>query len=327
MPGKGISDIQSHLNTTQERYKRVYVGPGSNDCASDKSTREILEDYTKLISEAKLNAENVVVTSILPRGDTETVDTKIREVNSGLKKVTTETGVTFVDNDANFRYSNGTYDEELLLPDKIHLSLKGVRRLISNLDISTKVRPRGDKSSSVTCEGQSPPKLNPPRKSVLFKQENDELSNFFRCELQVFDKKYDSAEAAYQHFKALDHGCHNIAQDILDAENANDVKTLSHRITTNREWPKKKIEVMMQVLTAKLEQCEPFRNRLAKTGTMGLIEDTPHEFWGRGSLGKGDNMMGVLLMKLREKIIARRQKDRPSHTRSYSAVAAQSQTA
>ena len=61
-----------------------------------------------------------------------------------------------------------------------------------------------------------------------------------------------------------------------------------------------KQSIMYFLLQQKASQCQAFRDKL--TGSKGnkLIEDTGHEFWGRGRSCSGLNMLGRLLETLRE---------------------------
>ena len=59
---------------------------------------------------------------------------------------------------------------------------------------------------------------------------------------------------------------------------------------------------MYQLLQVKAEQCPTFHTGLVASRGQALIEDTTHEFWGKGETGSGLNMLGRLLMVLRDKL-------------------------
>ena len=283
------------------RYKTIFLGPGSNNCSTNSPVEKTIDEYKQLLAIAKEKSESVVISSILPRNDNGTVNLKVREVNEKLKELSGEENVTFIDHDKNFRYGNGDHDDDLLLLDQVHLSEKGVNRLLKNLGLQDRAhfaKPSLNKTKQTT--------KRPSGKSLLFKQEKDELSNFYPCKLHVFDQEFKSSEAAYQYTKALENSDIETADAILEAPAAKEVKRLSHRITSNSGWYKKKVDVMKDILDAKLEQCQAFKQRLSLTGSLQLIEDTDYEYWGRGSDGRGKNMMGTLLMRLRESIVSKR---------------------
>ena len=59
---------------------------------------------------------------------------------------------------------------------------------------------------------------------------------------------------------------------------------------------------MLEILEAKAQQCPLFRSRLLRTGDKNLVEDTNNEFWARGPYGDGQNQLGTLLMRPRQKV-------------------------
>jgi ribA/ribD-fused uncharacterized protein len=69
------------------------------------------------------------------------------------------------------------------------------------------------------------------------------------------------------------------------------------------DWDEVKYEAMKVVLTAKFLQHHDLRKQLMDTGTEELIEDSPVDYyWGCGADGSGKNMLGKLLMELREEL-------------------------
>ena len=64
-----------------------------------------------------------------------------------------------------------------------------------------------------------------------------------------------------------------------------------------------KVEVMRRAIDAKFRQHDELRELLLSTGDEELIEETDEDaFWGCGSDGRGRNMLGRLLMELRERL-------------------------
>ena len=58
---------------------------------------------------------------------------------------------------------------------------------------------------------------------------------------------------------------------------------------------------MYEGLRHKFLQNEDLRVKLLETGDKKLIEHTENDkFWGDGGNGKGENRLGILLMKLRD---------------------------
>ena len=67
------------------------------------------------------------------------------------------------------------------------------------------------------------------------------------------------------------------------------------------DWDR--VSAMRIVLRVKYEQDKKFRKLLLGTGEAILCENSPHDyFWGIGRKGTGKNMLGKLLMELREEM-------------------------
>ncbi len=60
---------------------------------------------------------------------------------------------------------------------------------------------------------------------------------------------------------------------------------------------------MREALKAKFTQNEDLKNILLETGDAILVEHTENDnYWGDGGDGNGKNMLGKLLMELREEL-------------------------
>jgi N-glycosidase YbiA len=69
------------------------------------------------------------------------------------------------------------------------------------------------------------------------------------------------------------------------------------------DWESAKVDVMRRALDAKFRQHDDLRALLLSTGDEELIEETDTDsFWGCGSDGEGRNMLGRLLMELRDRL-------------------------
>jgi ribA/ribD-fused uncharacterized protein len=72
-----------------------------------------------------------------------------------------------------------------------------------------------------------------------------------------------------------------------------------------RDWERAKDNVMRVALYAKFTQHADLRTLLLGTGSAHLVEHTGNDsYWGDGGDGSGRNMLGLLLMELREKLRA-----------------------
>lgn len=76
----------------------------------------------------------------------------------------------------------------------------------------------------------------------------------------------------------------------------------THRI--RRDWGAVKVGVMRAALVAKFTQHQDLREALLSTGDAELVVHTDRDrFWGDGGDGSGKNMLGRLLMSVREQLL------------------------
>lgn len=69
------------------------------------------------------------------------------------------------------------------------------------------------------------------------------------------------------------------------------------------DWEAVKDDVMRQVVRAKFRQHEAIRQILLSTGDATLVEHTANDrYWGDGGDGTGKNMLGRILMEVREEL-------------------------
>lgn len=125
------------------------------------------------------------------------------------------------------------------------------------------------------------------------------LSNFYPCEVEYQGSYYPSVEHAYQAAKTINSHEREL---IRTAETPGRAKRLGNKITLRADWETIKCQVMLDLLTQKFNYAD-LREKLLDTGNKQLIEGNNwHDyFWGVCN-GKGQNMLGELLMKIRENI-------------------------
>ena len=144
----------------------------------------------------------------------------------------------------------------------------------------------------------------------------DPLSNHFPCEIKVFGQTFASAEHAYKHTQAINANKPDIAAQILTAPRANQVKELSKSIPFNPKWAERKVEVMSDVLKAKLEQIDEFKQKLKSSKNDVIVGSAPGDYyWGSGlnthhtahtkqQMWPGENKLGEILSTLRAQLQA-----------------------
>ena len=70
-----------------------------------------------------------------------------------------------------------------------------------------------------------------------------------------------------------------------------------------RDWESVKVSVMREAIRAKFTQHEELRERLLATGEAKIVEHTERDaYWGDGGDGSGKNMLGRILMEIREEL-------------------------
>jgi ribA/ribD-fused uncharacterized protein len=137
---------------------------------------------------------------------------------------------------------------------------------------------------------------------IIFRKEDLEygfLSNFHPSPIRYTDNHvYPTAEHLYQTLKTLDEGERQI---IRACRTPNDARKMGRQITLRPGWEDIKIIEMATVVLMKFNQNPPLWEKLMKTGDRPLVEWAPWDgFWGTGRDGKGLNVLGKLLVKVRE---------------------------
>ena len=254
-------------------------------------------------------------------------------MNLTLVTIINEENVKFIDNDKNFLFRDGSTDQTLLSSDGLHLSALGIGRLLTNLDLQEKaeahfeiacttsktVMPAQSAWSKPLAAIPSPPPMPqlPPKRPVnaqsdsaankansplRFRGAKSCFSNFFPTPITIWNTTFKSTEHAYQFRKAIEMGQHAVADDIRRAPSGWKAMDIAESIVTNEHWGNIKQSIMYQLLQMKAEQCPAFYQDLEASKGQILVEDTSHEYWGRGNNGTGLNMLGRLLMVLRDKL-------------------------
>lgn len=131
--------------------------------------------------------------------------------------------------------------------------------------------------------------------------EHGYLSNLYPCEIQMGGRAFATSEHAYQFGKPSEPA---VAEWLMAAPSPSLCAQAAHALfpwQVKPDWNKAKVQRMKVVLIAKFTQHPELRARLLATGGARLIEESKMDnFWGMGKSGNGQNMLGVLLMELRD---------------------------
>lgn len=129
-----------------------------------------------------------------------------------------------------------------------------------------------------------------------------EFSNFAAFPIQLDKKKWPTSEHYFQAQKFSDP---KDREEIRKANTPHIAARLGRdrRKKLRKDWEAVKVNVMRQALHAKFTQHEDLGRLLLSTESARLTEHTPNDdYWGDGGDGSGRNMLGRLLMDLREKL-------------------------
>jgi ribA/ribD-fused uncharacterized protein len=126
------------------------------------------------------------------------------------------------------------------------------------------------------------------------------LGNYFKARFFIYGRWWSFVEAPYQSEKTH---VQSEKDEICAAIKANDSRLLGQKVTMRPDWDQVKRKVMKECVTAKFLQHPLLREQLLATGSEELIEDSPVDwYWGCGADGTGQNVLGQVLMEVREEL-------------------------
>lgn len=128
------------------------------------------------------------------------------------------------------------------------------------------------------------------------------LSNFHPCLMTIDGKDYNSVEHYFQAAKF--EGNPEFQEKIRMAATPKGAKHLgkSRDYKITEKWDALRDDVMRRALKEKFKDPTLFK-KLAETSGRLLVEDSPYDYyWGIGASGCGQNMLGKLLMELRDRL-------------------------
>jgi hypothetical protein len=158
--------------------------------------------------------------------------------------------------------------------------------------------------STIECH-----KLDSPTQVFFYEQDFYVLSNFSAFTLAWRGMRFDTSEAAYHWEKFTNPGLGrpSVRLAIASAPSAHEAFRIAqmHKHLRRPDWDEVKVDIMREILRAKVEQHEYVHRKLLATGDRELIEDSwRDDFWGWGPNRDGQNMLGKLWMELRAELRA-----------------------
>lgn len=126
------------------------------------------------------------------------------------------------------------------------------------------------------------------------------LNNYSEYKFFIYGKWFRWVEAAYQSQKTLI----KEEQDVIWSEKSpKRVRDLGQVCSMRSDWDEVKVSIMKECVMAKFLQHSDLRKQLMNTGDEELVEDSPVDaWWGCGKDGTGKNMLGKILMEVREEL-------------------------
>lgn len=148
----------------------------------------------------------------------------------------------------------------------------------------------------------------------FYEQDYYVLSNFSSFKVRWRGTDFDTSEHAYHWAKFTDWDGNGLnphateaARDIRAARSAHEAFKIAERNKINRhpDWDHMKLDIMRDILRAKVTQHEYVQRKLLETGERQLIENSHRDpWWGWGPNRDGLNMLGKLWMEIRAELRA-----------------------
>jgi ribA/ribD-fused uncharacterized protein len=132
----------------------------------------------------------------------------------------------------------------------------------------------------------------------------DPLNNWSAHAIKFEGKHFPTVEHAFHYYKFFE-TAPEIAEQIRKAPSPWAAMQIERKNTAKRrqDWQEVKVTIMTSLIQAKTAQNEDVATCLLATGGKRIVENSPWDnFWGCGEDGKGRNMMGDILEKVRNEL-------------------------
>ena len=132
--------------------------------------------------------------------------------------------------------------------------------------------------------------------------EHGEFSNFSPHSIRLDGKVWPTSEHYFQAQKFRDK---THQEEIRRVKSPMEAARMgrSRKRPLRKDWESIKDQVMRTAVLAKFTQHDDVRALLLSTGNAKLVEHTTNDsYWGDGGDGSGKNMLGRILMEVREQL-------------------------
>jgi N-glycosidase YbiA len=148
-------------------------------------------------------------------------------------------------------------------------------------------------------------RIQPMTDVINFYHVSDEFgcfSNFAPYPVRIGEKLWPTSEHYFQaqKFEQAEHQekIRQTKSPMIAARMGRDRKK-----PLRRDWESVKVAIMREVVRAKFNQHDGIRQILLSTGDAKIVEHTENDsYWGDGGDGSGKNMLGRILMEIREEL-------------------------
>ena len=133
----------------------------------------------------------------------------------------------------------------------------------------------------------------------------DLLNNWSANAVSIWGQVFPTVEHGY-HYKKFSETSPQVAAKILAAPSPWAAMQIErgHKDKRRKDWQDVKVDIMTELVRAKVSQNEDVEECLRKTGSKQIIENSPWDtFWGIGKDGDGQNQMGKILMQVRTELV------------------------
>jgi len=146
---------------------------------------------------------------------------------------------------------------------------------------------------------------------IFYKKENTPFSNFWPAPIEVGKitnsgkSIWPTSEHYFQAMKfyGIDEDHNNYMEEIRLCSSPGKAYRLGWLRKPSLDWDSIRNEVMKVALICKFSQHKYLRDLLKETEDMNIIQRCGRDkYWGDGYPGKGENMLGKLLMEVRGEI-------------------------
>lgn len=126
------------------------------------------------------------------------------------------------------------------------------------------------------------------------------MSNYKKARFFIYGRWWNWVEAPYQAQKTSNADEYEF---IWKARTNIEARELGQKVTVREDWEEIKVRVMKECVIAKFLQHKDLRDQLMTTGNEEIVEDSNVDwFWGCGADGSGKNMLGKVLMEVRDEL-------------------------